>query len=506
MENDFPPLERQLVLVTGATGYIGGRLVPELLNAGFRVRVMARQPRYLVDRDWFNQVEVVYGDSTSPESLSAALIGVDITYYLIHSMGAGAEFESLDRISATNFGAAALANGVKRIVYLGGLYPKENNLSPHLNSRKEVGEILLASGVPTTVLRAAVIIGSGSLSFEMLRYLTERLPIMVTPRWVDIKIQPIAVRDVLNYLLKSANMPAAINRGFDIGGPNVLTYREMMVEYAKVAGLKARKIVSLPLMTPSLSSHWIGMITPIPNKIARPLMESLINEVICKERDIAAYIPDPEGGMIDFHKSVELALRRIQDGRVTTRWASASHVGAPSDPLPSDPDWAGGSLFVDEREGVVESTPEQLWKIIEGIGGEHGWYSWRLGWWTRGFLDRIVGGPGLRRGRRDPFKLVAGDALDWWRVEEIEEGHLLRLRAEMKLPGLAWLELIVDSNPAGQTVFRQRALFRPRGSSGVLYWTVIKPFHGLVFGGMQRNIARASMNFATAPRWRRRRR
>jgi uncharacterized protein YbjT (DUF2867 family) len=278
MENDFPPLERQLVLVTGATGYIGGRLVPELLNAGFRVRVMARQPRYLVDRDWFNQVEVVYGDSTSPESLSAALIGVDITYYLIHSMGAGAEFESLDRISATNFGAAALANGVKRIVYLGGLYPKENNLSPHLNSRKEVGEILLASGVPTTVLRAAVIIGSGSLSFEMLRYLTERLPIMVTPRWVDIKIQPIAVRDVLNYLLKSANMPAAINRGFDIGGPNVLTYREMMVEYAKVAGLKARKIVSLPLMTPSLSSHWIGMITPIPNKIARPLMESLINE------------------------------------------------------------------------------------------------------------------------------------------------------------------------------------------------------------------------------------
>ena len=493
--NIIPPSEGPLVLVTGATGYIGGRLIPELLSAGFCVRAMARQPRHLVDREWFDQVEVVYGDAALPQTLSAALIGVDVTYYLIHSMGAGTGFESLDRVNAMNFGAAALANRVKRIVYLGGLYPQQKNLSPHLKSRKEVGEILLACGVPTTVLRAAVIIGSGSLSFEMLRYLTERLPIMVTPRWVDSKIQPIAVRDVLHYLLNSAYMDASINRGFDIGGPNVLTYREMMVEYAKIAGLKSRRIISLPFMTPSLSSHWVGMITPVPKKIARPLMESLINEVICKDRDIAAFIPDPEGGLTDFHKAVGLALQRIQDGRVTTRWASASHVGAPSDPLPGDPDWAGGSLYVDERERIVESTPEQLWKIIEGIGGEHGWYSWRLGWWTRGFLDRFVGGPGLRRGRRDPFNLMVGDALDWWRVEELEEGHLLRLRAEMKLPGLAWLELIVDRNAVGQTLFRQRAIFHPLGPAGGLYWTMIKPFHGLVFGGMQRNIARASMNF-----------
>lgn len=492
MQSEALPARGALVLVTGATGYIGGRLIPELLAAGFKVRVMARQPRHLADREWFDQVEIVYGDAAFKESLTSALSGVDVAYYLIHSMGAGAAFASLDRINAENFAEAARANRVGRIIYLGGLYPQEENLSPHLKSRKEVGEILLASGVPTTVLRAAVIIGSGSLSFEMLRYLTERLPIMVTPHWVDSKIQPIAVRDVLRYLVMSASMSADINQGFDIGGPDVLTYREMMVEYARIAGLKSRRIVSLPFMTPSLSSHWVGLITPVPKKIARPLMESLVNEVICKDREISRFIPDPEGGLTDFHKAVELALQRIQDGRVTTRWASAAHVGAPSDPLPSDPEWAGGSLYVDERERIVDSSPEKLWHVIEGIGGEHGWYSWRLGWWTRGLLDRFVGGPGLRRGRRDPFNLIVGDALDWWRVEELEEGHLLRLRAEMKLPGLAWLELIVDRNAEGKTLFRQRALFHPLGPAGGIYWTMIKPFHGLVFGGMQRNIARAA--------------
>lgn len=492
MKNASSPPIADLVLVTGATGYIGGRLIPELLAAGFRVRVMARQPRHLADREWFDQVEIVYGDAAFKESLASALSGVGVAYYLIHSMGAGAAFASLDRVNAENFAEAARINRVGRIIYLGGLYPQEENLSPHLKSRKEVGEILLASGVPTTVLRAAVIIGSGSLSFEMLRYLTERLPIMVTPHWVDSKIQPIAVRDVLRYLVMSASMSPDINQGFDIGGPNVLTYREMMVEYAKIAGLKSRRIVSLPFMTPSLSSHWVGLITPVPKKIARPLMESLVNEVICKDCEISRFIPDPEDGLTDFRQAVELALQRIQDGRVTTRWASAAHVGAPSDPLPSDPDWAGGSLYVDERQRVVESTPEQLWHVIEGIGGEHGWYSWRFGWWSRGLLDRFVGGPGLRRGRRDPFSLIVGDALDWWRVEELEEGHLLRLRAEMRLPGLAWLELIVDKDSEGKTLFRQRALFHPLGPAGGLYWTMIKPFHGLVFGGMQRNIARVA--------------
>ncbi len=492
MMSENSPRFADLVLVTGATGYIGGRLVPELLSAGFRVRVMARNQRNMADREWYKHVEFVQADAEDPSSLTEALCGVKVAYYLIHSMGAGSKFADLDRATAENFAAAARNASVDRIIYLGGLYPKEEILSPHLQSRKEVGEILLASGVPTTILRAAVIIGSGSLSFEMLRYLTERLPIMVTPRWVDSRIQPIAVRDVLNYLVMSASMPSEVTRGFDIGGPDVLTYREMMIVYARVAGLKPRRIMSLPFMSPSLSSHWVGLITPVPKKIARPLMESLINEVVCKENDISQFIPDPEEGLVGFHRAVELALQRIQDGRVTTRWASATHVGAPSDPLPSDPDWAGGSLYVDERERIVESTPEQLWHVIEGIGGEHGWYSWRFGWWSRGLLDRFVGGPGLRRGRRDPFNLIIGDALDWWRVEELEEGHLLRLRAEMRLPGLAWLELIVDKDSEGRTLFRQRALFHPLGPAGGIYWTLIKPFHGLVFGGMQRNIAQVA--------------
>ena len=481
-----------LALVTGATGYIGGRLVPELLTAGFRVRVLTRRPRHLADREWHDQVEIAQGDAADADSLMRAMKEVDVAYYLIHSLGTGADFEALDRSHAHNFATAARACEVGRIIYLGGLYPEAQKLSPHLASRKEVGEILLAGGVPTTVLRAAVIIGSGSASFEMLRYLTERLPVMITPRWVDTRIQPIAVKDVLRYLVGSATMPPEVNRGFDIGGPEVLTYRQMMAAYAKIAGLKPRRIAALPLLTPSLSSHWVGLVTPVPNSIARPLVESLINEVVCKEHDISTYVPDPDDGLTGFQRAVELALKRIQDRRVTTSWSSASTAGVPSDPLPSDPDWAGGSLYVDERKVLVDATPEQLWAVIEGIGGEHGWYSWRLGWWARGLLDRVFGGPGLRRGRRDPFELAVGDALDWWRVEDVDDMHLLRLRAEMRLPGLAWLELIIDTDDQGRTLFRQRALFHPRGLAGHVYWAVIRPFHGVVFGGMQRNIARAA--------------
>lgn len=490
--DDVPQLR---CLVTGATGYIGGRLVPELLVAGHRVRCLARTPSKLRDQPWAGRVETVRGDVTDRESLRTALEGVQVAYYLVHALGTGRSFEETDRRAARFFAEEARAAGVRRIVYLGGLTPAgvvEHRLSPHLRSRAEVGRILLASGVPTVELRAAVILGSGSASFEMLRYLTERLPVMVTPRWVHTRIQPIAVRDVLRLLVGAALLPAEVNRSFDIGGPEVLTYREMMQRYAAVAGLPRRVVLPVPVLTPRLSSLWVGLVTPVPGSIARPLVESLRYEVVCAEHDIARWIPDPEGGLVGFEEAVELALRRVQEADVATRWSSASLPGAPSDPLPTDPDWAGGSLYRDVRELAVDASAEALWRVIEGIGGEHGWYSLPSAWAVRGLLDRLIGGVGLRRGRRDPQRLRVGDSLDFWRVEEVEPGRLLRLRAEMRLPGLAWLELAVEPEGTGRCRYRQRALFHPHGLVGHAYWWGVAPFHTLVFGGMARNIARAA--------------
>jgi uncharacterized protein YbjT (DUF2867 family) len=481
-----------LCLVTGASGYIGGRLIPELLKARFRVRALARHPDRLADRSWRADVDVVPGDASDEQDVARALEGVDVAYYLIHAIGTGKRFAQQDRRTAEVFAQAARRSGVGRIVYLGGLYPEGEELSPHLASRKEVGDILLASGAPTTVLRAAVIIGSGSASFEMLRYLTERLPVMVTPRWLDNRIQPIAVRDVLRYLVASARMPAPVSRAFDIGGPDVLTYRDMMQRYARVSGLTARRIITLPLLTPSLSGLWVGLVTPVPNSIARPLVDSLVHEVVCKEHDIDEYVAVPRDSLIGLDRAVEMALAKVRDLDVATSWASAATAGAPSDPLPGDPDWAGGSLFVDERSRVVDASQARLWEVIEGIGGDTGWYSWRLGWAVRGLVDKIVGGPGLRRGRRHPRSLVVGDVVDWWRVEARERPTLLRLRAEMRLPGLAWLELSTEVDADGRTHFRQRALYHPHGLPGHLYWWAVWPFHGIVFGGMQRNIAKTA--------------
>uniref|UniRef100_UPI002FDBCE5B NAD(P)H-binding protein n=1 Tax=Streptomyces sp. IBSBF 3352 TaxID=2903523 RepID=UPI002FDBCE5B len=386
-------------LVTGATGYIGGRLVPELLAAGHRVRCLARSPERLRDHPWAPDAEVVRGDVTDAASVARALEGVDVAYYLVHALGTGKDFEDTDRRAARTFAEQARAAGVRRIVYLGGLTPAgvpEHELSPHLRSRAEVGRILLDSGVPATVLRAAVIIGSGSASFEMLRYLTERLPVMVTPSWVHTRIQPVAVRDVLRALVGSALMPPDVDRAFDIGGPDVLTYREMMVRYAQVAGLRRRLILPVPVLTPRLSSHWVGLVTPVPSSIARPLTESLRHEVVCREHDIARYVPDPPGHPIGFEEAVRQALRRVRDAKVSTRWSSASVPGAPSDPLPTDPDWAGGSLYRDHRELVVHASPEALWRVIEGAGraqrsAAHGP---RLGW--RQPLPRSPGAGGAR--------------------------------------------------------------------------------------------------------------
>ncbi|MCX5286171.1 MULTISPECIES: SDR family oxidoreductase [unclassified Streptomyces] len=488
-------------LVTGATGYIGGRLVPELLAEGHQVRCLARSPDKLRDYPWAGEAEVVRGDVTDAESVGDAMREIDVAYYLVHALGSGRDFEETDRRAARIFGEQAKAAGVRRIVYLGGLTPvgvPEEELSPHLRSRAEVGRILLNSGVPTTVLRAAVIIGSGSVSFEMLRYLTERLPVMVTPSWVSTRIQPMGVRDVLRTLVGSATMPAEVNRAFDIGGPDVLTYLEMMRRYATIARLPRRLIFPVPVLTPRLSSHWVGLVTPVPASIAKPLTESLRHEVVCHEHDIARYVPDPPGRPIGFDASVALALQRVRDAQVTTRWSSASYPGTSSDPLPTDPDWAGGSLYTDRREMTVDASPEALWRVIEGIGGDNGWYSFPLAWAVRGWLDRAVGGVGLRRGRRDANRLRVGDSLDFWRVEEIEPGHLLRLRAEMRLPGLAWLEMYAEKDDAGRTRYRQRALFHPHGLLGHLYWWSVSPFHSVVFGGMARNIAKAAAK--NAPR------
>jgi uncharacterized protein YbjT (DUF2867 family) len=479
-------------LVTGATGYIGGRLVPQLLDAGHTVRVLVRDERKARSHEWSDRVEIAQGDASEADDVRAAMEGVDVLYYLLHSIGTGGDFGATEKKMAQTFADEAKRAGVSRIVYLGGMIPDDEELSEHLSSRGEVGDVLLASGVPATVLQAGVVIGSGSASFEMLRYLTERLPVMVTPKWVNTRIQPIAVRDVLRYLVGSADMPADVSRRFDIGGPEVLTYLDLMQRFAAISGLPKRRVLKVPLLSPGLSSHWIGLITPVPASLARPLVESLRNTVVAGDTDIKEHVPDPPEGLIDFDRSVELALTKIQDLDVPTSWSSASTAGAPAEGLPTDPDWAGGSLYKDERTREVDATPEHLWSVIEGIGGRNGWYSWPLAWWARGVLDRLVGGPGLRRGRRNPRDLVVGDVVDFWRVEETDDSTFLRLRAEMKLPGLAWLEMQVGSTDGGTTTFHHRALFAPKGLLGHLYWFAIFPFHGIVFGGMQRNIARAA--------------
>ncbi|MFA1543439.1 SDR family oxidoreductase [Actinomadura monticuli] len=479
-----------LCLVTGASGYIGGRLVPELLAAGHRVRCMARSARRLRDHPWAGRVEIVEGDATDPASTRHALDGADVAYYLIHAIGGAGGFAENDRRAARTFAGAARDAGVKRLVYLGGMAPQEE-LSPHLRSRAEVGRIMLDSGVPTAWLRAAVIIGSGSASFEMLRYLTERLPVMVTPRWVRTRIQPIAIRDVLHYLVASAALPPDVSRGFDIGGPDVLTYVGMMQRYAAVAGLRRRIIIPVPVLSPALSSLWVGAITPVPGALARPLVESLRNEVVCTDDDIGRYVPPPPDGPTGFDRAVELALRRVREADVATRWSSASTPGAPSDPLPTDPSWAGGSLYTDDRSCRTDASAERLWEVVEGIGGERGWYSFPVAWRARGVLDRLAGGVGLRRGRRDPRRLRIGETVDFWRVEELEPGRLLRLRAEMRLPGLAWLEFRVSEDD-GRARLEQRALFHPRGLAGHAYWWTFLPFHNRVFGGMCRGIAHAA--------------
>ncbi|MBH0122052.1 DUF2867 domain-containing protein, partial [Rhodococcus sp. CX] len=372
------------ILVTGATGYIGGRLAPRLVAAGHRVRVLARTPDKLRDVPWAGDVDVVQGDLDDPDSVETACRDIDVVYYLVHSMGGRGEFEEAEQRSAEHVAAAAQHTGVGRIVYLGGLHPNSDRLSPHLRSREQVGRILLDSGVPTLVLQAGVVIGSGSASFEMIRHLGNRLPVMTTPRWVNNRIQPIAVRDVLHYLVAAADAPLPRSRTFDIGGPDVLRYGEMLQVYAEVAGLRRRRIVVLPVLTPRLAGLWIGLVTPIPPSLGRALIESLSTDAVVSEHDIDAVIPPPPGGTTGYRDAVALALRRIDRGEVETTWANASPVGAPADPLPSDPNWAGEVVFTDERSLDCDCPAREVWPVVESIGGENGWYSFPLAWTIRG--------------------------------------------------------------------------------------------------------------------------
>ncbi|MGL4255969.1 MAG: SDR family oxidoreductase, partial [Microbacterium sp.] len=475
------------VLVIGATGYIGGRLVPRLLAGGYVVRVLARDPARVSAFSWGSRVEVVAGDATDAAAVARAVDDVDVLFYLVHSMAAGKDFADADRRAAATVAEAARAAEVGRIVYLGGLHPSHVELSPHLRSRVEVGEVFLDSGVPTLVLQAGVVIGAGSASFEMVRHLTEVLPYMPAPRWVRNRIQPIAVRDVLHYLLGAARVSPEVNRAVDIGGPDVLRYGQMMNGYAVEAGLHQRPIAALPVLTPRLASLWVNLVTPIPASIARPLVESLQNECVMKDHAIDGLVPPPADGLTPYREAVRMALSRVEADSVETSWADSEVMGVPSDPLPSDPEWSGRVAFTDARTARTSAPPEALWRVIEGIGGENGWYSSPLLWAVRGWMDRLVGGIGLARGRRSRARLGVGDALDFWRVEAIEPGRMLRLRAEMKVPGLAWLELKASPDGAGSR-YDQRAVFFPRGLAGRLYWLAVLPFHGFIFAGMASRI------------------
>lgn len=475
------------ILVTGATGYIGGRLVPRLLERGRPVRCLARDPARLAGRPWRDAVEVVAGDVLDADSLGPALEGVDTAYYLIHSLGVGDEFHERDLRAARTFGAAAHEAGVRRIIYLGGLADGAGGLSEHLRSRQQTGEALREAGVPVTEFRAGVIVGSGSVSFEMIRYLTERLPAMICPRWVYTRTQPIGIRDVLHYLVEALDTLASTGRIVEIGGADVVTYGEMMTGYAEVRGLR-RWLIPVPVLTPRLSSYWVNIVTPIPGNVARALIEGLRNESVVHEGSARELFPQVTPS--DYRTAVERALAQLDARTVETAWSdalSSSQGDIPPVVLTEDQ-----GMIVEQRQRVVASPPDAVFRSFAGIGGARGWYFLDWAWQLRGFLDRMIGGVGLRRGRRDPDNLRVGDALDFWRVEAVEPGRSLLLRAEMKLPGKGWMRCSAEPREDGTTLLRQVAYFAPKGLSGFLYWYALYPLHAVIFSGLIREVARRS--------------
>lgn len=475
---------RGQILLTGATGYVGGRLLPLLAADGWRVRCLARQPDNLSPRVPAG-VEVVPGDLLDAASLSAAMQGVEAAFYLVHSMGATGDFETQDRLAAEHFASAARAAGVQRIIYLGGLGEDEPDLSAHLRSRHEVGERLRAQGVPVIEFRASIIIGSGSLSFEMIRALVERLPVMVTPRWVRVTAQPLAIGDVLAYLRAALSLKLDGSVIVEIGGPDRVSYGELMREYARQRGLR-RLMIPVPLLTPRLSSLWLGLVTPLYARVGRKLVDSLRHPTVVRDDSAQRLFTVRPLGV---REAIERALRNEDFSFAQTRWSDALSAAANA-----PRQWGGarlGNRLVDSRSTQIVASPAAVFAAVERIGGAVGWYYANWLWTLRGWLDLLLGGVGMRRGRRDPQRLRVGDTLDCWRVEAIQPDQRLRLAAEMKLPGRAWLEFEVQPD-GNRARLRQTATFDPLGLWGLAYWYGVWPLHQLVFAGMLRGIAKSA--------------
>jgi len=479
------------ILVTGATGYVGGRLIPALLEAGYRVRAMGRSLEKLACRPWarHQNVELAQGDVLDQKSLEKACRGCRVAYYLVHSMIAQkGKFAEADRRAARNMVAAAAAAGLERMIYLGGLAEgKDTPLSKHLQSRIEVADILQSGPVPTTDLRAPMILGSGSASFEILRYLVEHLPVMTTPRWVFSRNQPIAIRNVVGYLVGCLDRNETIGETFDIGGPDVLTYRDLLDIYAEEAHLPRRWVIPVPVLTPTLSAYWIRLISPVPTSIALPLTEGLTSEAVCSDNRIQTIIPQT---LLSCRDAIRLALERVEQEQVDTCWADAGEVLIPEWAHCGDADWAGGTLIRCGYRIKIDATAEEVWAPVGKIGGRNSYYFGQTLWRLRGWIDRIAGGPGLGRGRSNSSGLSVGDAVDFWRVVEVRPPHRLMLRAEMKMPGEALLNFEIKPLGSDQVELEMVSRFLPKGLSGIIYWYVLYPFHQWLFSGMLKSIAK----------------